>query len=75
MKNFFVLFIITQASVLLGSDDYFRDDFDEDKNCKKEEKMKEIQKNQKENCAVITRGTDFTFFFDIFKYVFPNVLK
>ena len=67
MKNFFVLFIITQASVLLGSDDYFRDDFDEDKNCKKEEKMKEIQKNQKENCAVITRGTDFIFFFDIFK--------
>ena len=67
MKNFYVLFIIIQASILLGADDYdyFRDDFDEDKNCKKEEKMKKIQKNQKENCAVITRGTDFIFLFPI----------
>ena len=42
-------------------DDYFTEDFDEEKNCKKEEKIKKMMKNEKENCAEKRMGKKFVF--------------
>ena len=61
MKNFNVLFIVTQVLALLSHDDYFTEDFDEEKNCKKEEKIKKMMKNEKENCAEKRMGKKFVF--------------
>ena len=54
-----VLLITTQASVLLSGGDYFMENFDETKNCKRENKMKEMQKNKRENCAENRFGISF----------------
>ena len=61
MKNFNVLFTVTQVLALLSHDDYFTEDFDEEKNCKKEEKIKEMMKKEKENCAEKRMGKKFVF--------------
>ena len=58
-----VLLITTQASVLLSGGDYFMENFDETKNCKRENKMKEMQKNKRENCAENRFGITFFLFF------------
>ena len=61
-----VLLITTQASVLLSGGDYFMENFDETKNCKRENKMKEMQKNKRENCAENRFGI-FFFSFSVAK--------
>ena len=59
MKNFNVLFLITQLSILLCHEDYFAEEFDEKKNCKKKEKIKLMMKNEKERCSLKTKGKNF----------------
>ena len=57
MKNYKVLLIIIiEASIYLFTDNYYDQDFDEDKNCQGEEKIREMMKNEKESCAEENMG-------------------
>ena len=58
MNNFNILLMISKASIFICSDNYFGEDFDEDKNCKREEKMKNMVKTEKERCAEANTGIE-----------------
>ena len=50
--------MILKASIFLCSDNYFGENFDEDKNCKREEKIKNMMKTEKERCAEAKLGIE-----------------
>ena len=55
MNNVSLLIVFCNISILFcWTVDYFADDFDENANCKNEDKVKEL--NKKGNCAKISKG-------------------
>ena len=58
MNNSNILLMILKASIFLCSDNYFGENFDEDKNCKREEKIKNMMKTEKERCAEAKLGIE-----------------
>ena len=64
MNNVSLLIVFCNITIILcWTVDYFADDFDENANCKNEDKVKDL--NKKGNCAKISRGEAV----DIFKNV------
>ena len=56
-----LIFLAVQPRPLIGTEDYWDDNFDENKNCEAEEEIKKLSRlPQPKRCAVAKHGNNFT---------------